>query len=74
MALFKPHDTTLPRFLEIFISVSRGVLAGQRPQLRRPLVPSAGERLWRLATEVVWNSFVDVEIDVFVFLGEMDAG
>ena len=46
-----------PRFLEIFISVSRGVLAGHAQPLRRPLAPTAGERLCRVATEVSWSKW-----------------
>lgn len=50
------------QFLEIFISVSRGVLAGQRPQLRPFSAPSAGERLWRLATEALQKGAVGIQL------------
>ena len=50
------------QFLEIFISVSRGVLAGHAQPLRRPLAPTAGERLCRVATEALQKGAVGIQV------------
>ncbi|CAK9006832.1 unnamed protein product [Durusdinium trenchii] len=47
--------------LEIFISVSRGVLAGRRPQRQQSLAPS-GQRIWRVAAEALQRGAVGIQV------------
>ncbi|CAK9006838.1 unnamed protein product [Durusdinium trenchii] len=48
--------------LEIFISVSRGVLAGRRPQRQQSLAPS-GQRIWRVAAEALQRGAVGIALN-----------